>query len=123
MAISEQMSWMRDLDETFQQAVTVERPHLPSEAKRRVLDCVVSALSSTVGRLAGEAVFWNLSRDDIAERPDQLIEGLKTMFGRGSASIIEDAMTKALRKDFGLPSSIDGEGFICVVSRATRPIG
>jgi hypothetical protein len=111
------------LDDTFQQTVTVEQPHLPSEAKRRVLDCVVSAFSSTVGRRAGEAVFWNLSRDDIAERPDQLIESLEIMFGGGSASIIEDAMTKALRKEFGLVSSIDGEGFICVISRATRPIG
>jgi hypothetical protein len=99
--------------------VTVEPVDYSQEINSRILNSVVRVLISLVGKVAGGAIFWNLGRDDIAERPAQFIESLEKMFGRGTTRIIESAMTKELQREFGLVSPAREE-FIDVVSRATR---
>ena len=113
------------MENTAQETVELSQSII-SDVNRRVFSSVASVLSSIVGKHAGEAVFWNLqitrslSRDDIAERPAQFIEGLRGILGEKSTEIIELAMTKQLQEEFSLVPSDDEEGFVEVVSRATR---
>src|ERR1700730_2465248 len=113
--------------EQLQEAVMVEQPQLPSpEVNMRVFNSVFRVLRTIVGEQAGESIFWNLqmtrglSRDDIPERPAQFVEGIRGIFGDEATKMMEIAMAKELQKEFGLESSDGEEGFIELVSRATR---
>lgn len=82
----------------------------------RVMSCIGRAfLAIGASSQTQELVFWNLyvtrnlGRDDVMNRPEEFIEGVKDIYGEAGVVVFEHMMTKEIKKEFGLIAEFDRE--------------
>ncbi len=82
----------------------------------RIKDCVSRAFHAIgAGSQTQEIIFWNLyvtrnlERDDIANKPDEFIEGLKSIYGEAGVKVFEYMLTREIKREFGATAEFDKE--------------
>jgi len=82
----------------------------------RIMNCISRAFHAIgASSQTQELVFWNLymtrnlGRDDIMNKPEEFIEGVKDIYGEAGIVVFEHMMTKEIKKEFGLTAEFDRE--------------
>lgn len=75
----------------------------------KVRDCVVRAFYA-IGSSASmqQVIIWNLSinskvgLDEVADKPTEFMEGMRTIFGEAGADVFEYMLLKEIKREFGV---------------------
>jgi hypothetical protein len=82
----------------------------------RIKDCVSRAFHAIgAGSQTQEIIFWNLyvtrnlERDDIVNKPNEFIEGLKSIYGEAGVKVFEYMLIREIKREFGIAAEFDKE--------------
>jgi hypothetical protein len=82
----------------------------------RIKGCVSRAFHAIgAGPQTQEIIFWNLyvtrnlERDDIKNKPDEFIEGVKSIYGEAGIKVFEYMLTREIKREFGITAEFDKE--------------
>jgi hypothetical protein len=83
----------------------------------RIMNCIRRAFDALgTSSATQEVIFWNLQvtrslwLNDIVERPEEFIDGLKAIYGEAGAAVFEYMFTKEIEREFNISAALDEEG-------------
>lgn len=82
----------------------------------RIRECVSRAFRAIgAGPQTQEIIYWNLyvtcslERDDIMNKPDEFLQGVKAIYGEAGIKVFEYMLTREIKKEFGITAEFDGK--------------
>jgi len=82
----------------------------------RIKDCVSRAFHAIgAGSQTEEIIYWNLyvtrslERDDVVNKPEEFLEGVKAIYGEAGIKVFEYMLTREIKREFGITAEFDGE--------------
>src|SRR5271170_2727716 len=82
----------------------------------RIKDCISRSFHAIgAGSQTQEIIYWNLyvtrnfERDDIVNKPNEFLEGVKAIYGEAGIKVFEYILTREIKAEFGITAEFDGE--------------
>jgi hypothetical protein len=82
----------------------------------RIRNCVSRAFHAIgAGSQTQEIIYWNLyvtrslERDDIMNKPNEFLEGVKAIYGEAGIKVFEYMLTREIKAEFAITAEFDGE--------------
>jgi hypothetical protein len=98
------------------QVAAFERSERQAAFATRIRNCVSRAFHAIgAGSQTQEIIYWNLyvtrslERDDIVNKPDEFLEGVKAIYGEAGVKVFEYMLTREIKTEFAITAEFDGE--------------